>query len=179
MYTRNQAKPKFARQSRPQKYERPAVNCLFQAYPGFTSFCRDQSGVGLLEVALLLPLLLLLLVGAADLGRAACAAIEVSAAAAAGAEFGTHYPENAAGMQQAALLYGGDLQGLTANATWGCECADGTSAIGSCSPQPSCSTNVIQYVLVTTSITYRPLLHYPGLPTSFSLGGHARLRSVY
>ncbi len=124
-------------------------------------------------------MLLVLLVGSADLGRAACAAVEVSAAAAAGASFGTQFPGNTAGMQQAALAEGTDLQGLAVNASWGCECADGTAAVAACSPAPTCSSNTVQYVLVSASLAYKPLLHYPGLPTTFPLVSNARLRSGY
>ncbi|MBE7159246.1 MAG: pilus assembly protein, partial [Rhodospirillales bacterium] len=58
----------------------------------------------MVELALLLPLLLLLLVGAVDLGRAFYVAIEVSSAASAGAVYGTQNPTDTAGMQNAAAL---------------------------------------------------------------------------
>src|SRR5579875_2916654 len=89
---------------------------------------RSHDGSSLVELALLTPVLVLLLVGSFDLGRACYAAIEVSAAANAGAEYGVQHPTDTAGMQEAAALNGANLTGLSASASWGCECSDGASA---------------------------------------------------
>jgi Flp pilus assembly protein TadG len=137
---------------------------------------RGQSGSSLVELALLTSLLLLMLAGAVDMGQAFYAAIEVSSAATAGAEYGMQNPTDVSGMQKAALLDGADLSGLAATATWGCECSDGTSASALCSSKPSCITNVVGYVQVTTSMTYVPMLGFPGVPSSLPLKGSARMR---
>lgn len=138
---------------------------------------KDESGSSLVELALLFPLLLLLLVGAVDLGRAFYVAIEVSSAASAGALYGTQNPTDTTGMQHAAALNAPDLTGIVSVASYGCECSDGTSASASCSTTPTCSQDVIQYVQVTTSFTYVPVVRYPGVPSSFALHGKARLRA--
>ena len=137
-----------------------------------------QEGSSLLELALVTPLLLLVLVGSVDLGRACYAAIEVAAAANAGAAYGTQNPTDTAGMQSAALLNGANLNGLSATASWGCECSDGTSPSPSCTTKPSCSANLVKYVAVTTSLGYAPALHVPGLPSSFPLQASSRLRAA-
>ncbi len=141
-------------------------------------FFHEQRGSSLIELALVTPLLLLLLVGSVDLGRACYAAIEVAAAANAGAAYGTQNPTDTAGMQSAALLNGADLNGLSSTATWGCECSDGTSPSTSCTTKPSCSNNLVKYVVVTTSLSYVPALHVPGLPSNFPLQASSRLRAV-
>ena len=133
----------------------------------------------MVELALLTPLLLLLLAGSIDMGRACYAAIEVSAAANAGAEYGTQKPNDTSGMQNAALLNSPNLSGLTSTASWGCECSDGTSASASCSTAPTCNATVVNYVVVTTSMTYIPTLGLPGLPKSLVLKGSARLRAAH
>ncbi len=138
----------------------------------------EQAGSSLIELALITPLLLLFLVGSVDLGRACYAAIEVAAAANAGAAYGTQKPTDTAGMQKAALLDGADLNGLSSMASWGCECSDGTSPSSSCTTKPSCSTNLVKYVVVTTSLSYTPALHVPGLPSSFPLQASSRLRAA-
>jgi Flp pilus assembly protein TadG len=137
---------------------------------------HSESGTSVLELALILPLLLLLLVGAVDFGRAFYAAIEVTSAARAGAAYGVLNPSDAEGIQKAAKLDGADLSGLLVSTSWGCECSDGSAATASCSATPSCSVNVVKYVSVSTSMTYTPLLHYPGLPANFPLSGKAKLR---
>ena len=150
------------------------------------SACRElvralrvgQSGSSLIELALLSCLLVLLLAGSVDLGQACYAAIEVSAAANAGAEYGTRNPTNTAGMQKAAVLNAANLNGLSSSASWGCECSDGSSASASCATTPSCSATVVRYVAVTTAMTYKPALGFPGIPSSFALKGSARLRAV-
>ena len=137
-----------------------------------------QGGSSLVELALLSSLLVLLLAGSVDLGQACYAAIEVSAAANAGAEYGTRNPTNTAGMQKAAVLNAANLNGLSSSASWGCECSDGSSASASCATTPSCSVTVVRYVAVATAMTYKPALGFPGIPSSFALKGSARLRAV-
>jgi Flp pilus assembly protein TadG len=139
----------------------------------------EDHGSSLVELALLSSLFLLLLVGSVDLGQACYVAIELSAAANAGAQYGTQNLTNTAGMQKAALLNAANLSGVTTSAGWGCECSDGSSASSSCSPVPSCSVNIVRYVTVTTAMTYKPALVFPGVPSSLALKGNARLRAAY
>ena len=137
-----------------------------------------ENGSGLVEVALLASMLLLLLAGSVDLGKGCYAAIEVSAAASAGAEYGTQNLTDTAGMQKAALLNGADLKGMTSVASWGCECSDGSSSSASCATTPTCTATTVDYVLVTTSMTYAPSLRFPGIPSSLVLKGSTRLRAA-
>ena len=136
-----------------------------------------ERGASLLEFALLFPFLSLLLLGVIDFGRAYYLNIEVSNAAYVGALYGSQNPTDATGMQNAALGEAPDVSGIAATATYGCECSDGTSPITQCTSQPSCTVNVVKYVQVTTSATYRTLFPWPGIPSSFSLQGTARLRA--
>jgi Flp pilus assembly protein TadG len=141
-------------------------------------FLRDKSGQAIFEIALLLPVLLLLLMGVIEIGRAAYASIIVSNAAHAGALYGAQNPATAAdnaGMVQAALKDGQDLSGLTATATHLCTCSAGSSA-PNCALSDCPSGRLIEYVQVSTSDVFSPLFHYPGLPSSFNLKGQSVVR---
>jgi len=136
----------------------------------------------LLEVALLLPILLMLLLGVIDLGRAFYLGIEVSNAAYAGALYGVNNSGDTAGMQNVATTDAANVSGMTATATAGCECSDGTNSSSPCpSTPPSCTVNVVNFVQVTTQATYTTWLpNYLGIPCTTAspctLKGKAKLR---
>jgi Flp pilus assembly protein TadG len=136
-----------------------------------------EDGGSVIETALLMPLLLLLLVGAVDYGRGFFAAIEVSSAAEAGALYGTLNSTDTAGMIAMAKLDAKDIPGLTATAVYGCECSDNSASSANCAVALTCGANVVTYVEVATTATYVPILRYPGIPTSFALKGKVRLRT--
>jgi Flp pilus assembly protein TadG len=125
----------------------------------------------------MLPFLTLLLLGVIDFGRAYYVNVEVSNAAYTGALYGTQNHSDTTGMQNAATGDAPDVAGITATATYGCECSDGSNVVASCSTQPTCSVNVVNYVQVTTSATYRTMFPWPGIPSSLALQGSAKLRA--
>lgn len=137
---------------------------------------RDE-GASLLETALIAPVLLLLVSGTVDLGRAYDAAIEVQEAAHSGALYGTQNPTDSTGMQKAAEGQASNFSGLTATASYGCECSDGSSAVASCTTIPTCAYNYVDYVSVTATVEFSPIFPYPGLPSSFKLNSTSRLRA--
>jgi Flp pilus assembly protein TadG len=138
-----------------------------------------QEGSSLLEVALAAPLLLLLLVGAVDIGRAYFYAIEVSSAAEAGALYGSQNPTDTSGMVSAAKLDASGIAQIVPAASYGCECADGTSVSPACSSAPVCSSNIVNYVEVDTSYAYTPIFSFPGIQSSFPLTARARMHAFY
>ena len=138
---------------------------------------RAESASSLVEFGLMLPFLTLFLIGVIDFGRAFYIDIEVSSAAYAGALYGSQNHTDTTGMQNAATGDAVDVSGMTATAMYGCECSDGTNAVASCTSQPACSVNVVNYVQVTTSATYIPMFPWPDIPTLLSLQGSARLRA--
>ena len=139
-------------------------------------FEHGEEGSSVLELALLMPMLVLILIGSIDFGQAYYAGIEVAAAAEAGTSYGLANPQDTAGMRSAALLDAGDLPTMTAAATYGCECSNGTSGTLNCATTPSCSINLVNYVDVTTSVSYRPMLLYALFSSTFSFQGHSRMR---
>jgi Flp pilus assembly protein TadG len=148
-----------------------------------------ESGQTLLEFAMMLPFMMLLLLGIAEIGRAAFISITVTNAATAGVEYGSQNAATAsdfAGMQTAAL-HDADKGGITGIltqtpvATSGCACDTGSSgrscnqAFLSCSSSTitSCSGQIVECVQVTTHADFSPLFHYPGLPTTYQANGKA------
>jgi Flp pilus assembly protein TadG len=147
---------------------------------------NSDSGTSLIEMALLLPILFLLLMGTVDFGRAYYLEIEVSRAAHTGALYGSQNPTDLAGMQSAATVDAADVSGLAVASAYGYECSDGTQRSASCSSTscattpvaPTCSgSNAVYYIQVNTSVTYSAMFPYPGVPTPVVLRGQATMRA--
>jgi Flp pilus assembly protein TadG len=141
---------------------------------------HSEVGQSLVELALTFPIFILLLIGAAEFGRLAYAAIEVSNAARAGASYGalTHITaSDVANIRLVATKDAVDVTGMTATATKFCACS--TGGILTCSTALTTCTSparVIEYVQVNTTGTVDPLFHYPGLARTFTLRGQAIMR---
>jgi len=146
----------------------------------------DNQGAALVELALVIPTLLLLTFAVFDLGRAGYVGIEMENAAHAGAEYGSLNPSDTAGITAAAQQSAPNVSNIIVSTpTWGCECSDGSSYSASCTTTPVCTanssrgSNVVHRVQVKTSVVYRPLVAWPGIPSSITLSGSATLRGNY
>ena len=145
---------------------------------------RSETGSALMELALVVPLLMLTLVGTFDMGRFFFDTIEVNNAACAGAEYGARISSNStdqSGMQQAALNDAANVPSMTAVADRRvCTDSSGsptncqTCASGSCAqPAP-----ISIFVDVRTQATIRMLIPWPGLTnSSLTLRGKATMRA--
>jgi Flp pilus assembly protein TadG len=139
----------------------------------------SEQGSSLVEVAIAVPMLMLVLAGAIGFGRAYYLAHEVDGAAEAGAVYGSQNITDTAGMVNVAKLN-------TPTATWGCECSDGSQRSVSCAVTPSgCSANVVYYATVTASVTYTPPLAWAwnwngkkAIPSSMTISRSATMRSA-
>jgi Flp pilus assembly protein TadG len=152
----------------------------------------SEAGQSLLELALLLPILCLLVVGIVDLGRAAAVTIAVNNAATAGVEYGSQNgttASNISGMQTAATndTSGNYIpSGMSATATYGCLCDTQNQGVSCTYPLPApsscstllatCSGQPVECVQVVTGLSYGTLLNFPGVPTSYQANGHAVMR---
>ncbi len=149
----------------------------------------NETGQSLLEFALMLPVMILLMVGVADIGRAIFYSVTAANAATAGVEYGSQDTLHAQGqagstMKQAAVDDGNGFVKLAdTTSAHGCRCDDGTGL--SCTnpiPLADCTTivcggqPVIECVQVTTHETFSPLFQWPGLPTSYTANGNAVMR---
>jgi Flp pilus assembly protein TadG len=137
----------------------------------------NAEGASFVELAIVLPLFLLMLIPVLDLGRGFYAAIEVASAAHAGVIYGLENPSDTSGMELAAKAGASNLSNVTATATYGCECSDGTSSVDLCASIPSCTYNYVTYVDVKVTSPYRTMFGYPGLPSSMNITREFRLRA--
>lgn len=158
----------------------------------FTRFMVDRKykpregerGVALLEFAIVLPFILLLLLGAIEVGRFAYFAIITANSARAGAQYGAQNVQTAldtAGIVSAARADGANaLSTLTVTSATSCACWNGTSytAITCATPLTCASGNAVEFVTVTASGTANALLNYRFLPTALSTSATAKLRVV-
>ncbi len=138
---------------------------------------RWQSGQAILELALTMPLLMILLLGAAEFARLAYAAIETSNAARAGVQYGAQNHVTAsdfAGMQTAAVRDGSNVRRMSATATHFCGCSDGSAS--TCASGDCAGSRIIEYVQVNTTANVNPMVYCPGLPRMFTLNGQAIMR---
>lgn len=163
---------------------------------------QDNHGSAIVELALTTPLFMLLIMGAAELGRVAYYAIEVESAARAGASYGSvnigNATNNSSTVKQAAMNDAPDLTNMTVKAGTACVCETYTYATGATTYSPSSGTtscssstaqscteddttavqNNITYVTVSTGVALDPMIHVPGLPNTYNLSGYSELRTL-
>lgn len=142
----------------------------------------SESGQGALELALSLPLFALLILGSAEIANFAWASVEVNNAARAGAAYASLSRANAASIANIQTAAQNEAPNLTINttSTQVCSCVGASAAPTN---DPGCvSTNlascpspyVIQVsVQVNTSATVNTLIHYWGLPASYTINAQA------
>jgi len=134
----------------------------------------SDSGQSTLELAVILPVLLLLLLVAADFGRVLYLSIAVQNAARAGAQYGSQSVITAAdyaGMIAAAKKDGTEIATIRATASQ-CTCAT-SSTVAAC-PSNYCTNNPqATYVEVDTQATFQLISNYPGISSPVKLSGKA------
>jgi Flp pilus assembly protein TadG len=126
---------------------------------------NGTAGAAMVELVVIAPLLLLVMLGMVEAGRAGNLAITVANAARAGVAYGAQNHTTAgdtAGMQTAATG-DADLAGVSAVATNYCQCEDLTAS--TCGLPGACPTNHQNfYVRVVVTGTEASLLNYAALP---------------
>ena len=133
---------------------------------------RGQSAV---ELAIAVPVLALILLGAADFGRVFFFGIAVNNAARAGAQYGPQTLITAAditGMQAAATTDGSNIPSLTATASL-CTCETPRGSVAACAESYCDANATATFVEVDTSAPFSTLVNYPGIPHSMTLTGKA------
>lgn len=135
---------------------------------------KGESGQALIETAITLSLLVVILVGAAEIARLAYASMQVVGAAKAAVQYGDIIITNAndtQGIQNAAAAEAPLLPNMVTTPTMSCLCADGISCTAT---STLCAGSApVQTLTVTTSASFDPLIDLPGLPSSFNLQGYA------
>jgi len=139
---------------------------------------RKDDGSSMIELALLMPTLVLLLFAAVDFARAYFLSTELTGAALAAAEYGIQNRTDTTGISAAATADAPDVPNLVVSTpTWGCECSDGTGSSTNCSSKPSCSYNLVYWVAVQTSSSYTSIYPWNGIPSTITITQSARVRS--
>jgi Flp pilus assembly protein TadG len=150
----------------------------------------EEIGQALVELALILPMFLLLLLGAVAVGRLAYASIEVGNAARAGASYAAQNHTTASdttNISLAATQQAPNITSLSATTSYSCTCESisGTvTSFSSCSktitnlttcPSPS---RIVETVQVNTSAPVDTAFRFPllGIPSSITLQGQAIMR---
>lgn len=151
------------------------------------AYCRrSQAGQTILELALLLPLFLLLVMGVFDIGKYMYVYILVGNAARAGAAYGTQnlaLSADTAGIQQAAqndYQNNGGISALSVGSSFSCGCDSAGSVTGAACTGTGAGTcasgHWVVTLTVTTSGTFNPLFGIPGVPASVSVTRTATMR---
>jgi Flp pilus assembly protein TadG len=141
---------------------------------------RGDSGSALAEIAVVLPMLVLLLIGLIEVGRYGRYLIMTGNAARAGVQYGAQNTITAldiAGMRAAAKTDAQNDAGLSANPTSFCQCADGSAS--TCLPTDCSSSHRLVFVQVDTTGTWPSLTNFPYLPASLrtiTIQGRAVMR---
>jgi Flp pilus assembly protein TadG len=152
-----------------------------------TRIGRPQAGQTLLELALLLPIFLLLLMGMFDLGRYMYLYILVGNAARAGAAYGAQtlgLSVDTTGIQAAAQNDyqnngGVSTLGVNSSVSCGCDVAGAAPTSVACSGTGAgvCATgHWVVTLSVTASGTFSALFPYPGIPASINVSDTANVR---
>jgi len=144
-------------------------------FRGFIKLIRgNETGTALLELTIAVPIFTTLLLGAAEIARVTYASIEVSNAARAAVQYGAQTSATAAdttGIKLAAASDAYNLAGLSTTVSTSCICSDGSAS--TCLNTDCSSSQIEQVMTVETQATFDPLIHAPGLPTSFTIHGQA------
>lgn len=132
-------------------------------------------GSALIEMAIVLPVFGLLLMGAVDLSRTLYLneiAVSAARAGAQGALAGDAQNPDLKAIEAIAVADGA-VAGLTAKATVVCAC--GVEAAQPCEAV-KCAANRASYLRVETEAPERPLLRYPGVGPELTVRGSATVR---
>ena len=134
----------------------------------------QEAGQSLVELAVALPLMLLMLLGVVEFGQVAYVSIELSKAAMAGVQYGAQNGNTATdntGIQNAASAAAPDLPGLTATSSFSCVCSDGTAS--TCQRTDCPNSHSEETVSVQTQYSLKPIITLPNFGSTFNLSGSA------
>ena len=137
-------------------------------------FIREESGASAVEFALMAPVLVLLLLGLADMGLLVVERVQIQTLTTAAAEYVVRTQDDTNLPIVAAEVYPGNMNDITLESEFECECADGEAQI--C--PVSCADGDYQrrFISVSASGNFSPLFPYYGLSDNITLQSTARLR---
>jgi Flp pilus assembly protein TadG len=143
-------------------------------------FWRSERGGALVELAVVLPVLVLIAIGVMDYGRVYYTSVTVANAARAGAEWGAYGRAGSstadADIQNFAKIEGAEAGTLTVTSSTVCRCSP-TAATISCSNSCGGYGAPQVYVTATATKSVALILKYPGLPASVTISRSATFRA--
>jgi Flp pilus assembly protein TadG len=147
-------------------------------------FNRSERGSSTAELALILPVMIGLLLGALDYARVFYSAQAVTHAVTVGAMYGAQSVTKSldtAGMESAATTAATDISGFTASAVRSCTCwsasAGTETSMGTCTSTCTSPSVVRIYVTVAGTGVFHTFVNYPGIPTTVTISRTARMRA--
>lgn len=148
-----------------------------------------QQGNAVVELGLMLPLILLLTLGATDFGRLFYSAVTVVGSSTAGAFFGAHsnvHSVDSAGMQGLASSSATDLESVTVNGAQYCDCPDSPASGPDDTARTVDCTNAVctvsgygiprLFVRMQVTQNFQTFTPYPWLPSTTSITRNTYLR---
>ncbi len=136
----------------------------------------DRRGAAAVEFGLVLPLLILIAIGAVDLGRFATNYIAVSNAASVGASFGAMHPKTAASSANwETYLKQHVLAEMETNLTQDSSVSQSDVSVA---PAVVNEANGYRRVDVTVSMPFRPIIQWPGVPEDWTLTRKVSMRVI-
>ena len=154
----------------------------------FASLARSDHGGALVELAMCLPLLVLILVGTADFARVFYTSIELTNAARAAAQAGAYglaQSDPVAGPMQATANTASNITPSSVTVLRSCSCVSDDGSIASpmsctavCPTSPLLPRHRVITVTVTTGTTFSTISSLLGVPCRVAVGGCALSRSA-
>jgi hypothetical protein len=155
-----------------------SVNALAAFVQRFSRLRAAEAGSSIVELAVAVPILLLLAIGVAEYGRLYFTQITVANAARSGAEYGIKTDGNVDSMTYGAKIEAGkDSLGMVITAGTFCSCPDGSAA--DCITGDCGSYGVPRaFDSVAVKKVVRFFFHYPGFPDSMVIQRKSILRGA-
>jgi Flp pilus assembly protein TadG len=140
----------------------------------FKTYIRQCRASVAVEFSLIAPILIMLLAGTVDVGFYVTERMEVQNTAHAVAEYVSLMQDDANAQTVAEESYGRNIEGLTVNSDFFCECADGVAM--ECPTVCGGQDYQRRYVRITVNGSFSPIFPFPGVPESVGMQGYARMR---
>jgi Flp pilus assembly protein TadG len=139
---------------------------------------RADGGTGLVEFALVAPVMMFLLIGLIEVGRFTYFGILAAHAAEAGVQYGAQTTLTALDTTGVTNAAAGDAQNLPNwHVTRTIVCSiNGQVSVCPANNTNSVSPNLVYYVQVQVTATFNSLLNYPGIANSIPVSATAQMR---
>lgn len=116
---------------------------------------KDRRGVALLEFALILPLLIVLVCGVFDIGRACAEDIDLYQAVRSGGQIALAFPSDPGGIVESSVSAAAPAGTVVGAPVYACFCA---GAAVSCSTGTCTTGNIQRYIKISANLPFNALI---------------------